>query len=109
MGKLNEIKCPNCGSSLNVDADKLNGFIKCEYCGSSFEYEPSKQLSDVEIERLKAEQARLASENFDKILNRQNEMLNSPQAKLFKIIFLVIFITAFVFILFNMIKIMGRF
>jgi predicted Zn finger-like uncharacterized protein len=38
--KAAQIKCPNCGGSINVDQIKINSGVpygKCPYCGNTFE------------------------------------------------------------------------
>jgi predicted Zn finger-like uncharacterized protein len=35
-----QIKCPNCGGSINADQIKINAgvpYVKCPYCGTTFE------------------------------------------------------------------------
>ncbi len=38
--KAAQIKCPNCGGSVNADQIKINAgvpYVKCPYCGTTFE------------------------------------------------------------------------
>ena len=47
--KINNLKCPNCSSSLNVDVEDTNN-LKCEYCGSTLKYVPDKEELELMVE-----------------------------------------------------------
>ena len=44
--KINNLKCPNCSSSLNVDVEDTNN-LKCEYCGSIFDPKELKTTAKI--------------------------------------------------------------
>ena len=94
--KINNLKCPNCSSSLNVDIEDTNN-LKCEYCGSTLKYVPDKEeLELIRAQALKAESN--AKEMNAKTINDVVNNIAKPLAKSYialKIVGLVLVVIIF--------------
>ncbi len=94
--KINNLKCPNCSSSLNVDVEDTNN-LKCEYCGSTLKYVPDKEeLELIRAQALKAESN--AKEMNAKTINDVVNNIAKPLAKSYialKIVGLVLVVIIF--------------
>ena len=94
--KINNLKCPNCSSSLNVDIEDTNN-LKCEYCGSTLKYVPDKE--ELELIRAQAQKAESnAKEMNAKTINDVVNNIAKPLAKSYialKIVGLVLVVIIF--------------
>lgn len=94
--KINNLKCPNCSSSLKVDVEDTNN-LKCEYCGSTLKYVPDKEeLELIRAQALKAESN--AKEMNAKTINDVVNNIAKPLAKSYialKIVGLVLVVIIF--------------
>ena len=100
--KAYEIKCPECGASLEIDGDRDKVF--CSYCGTQIllddeierkeithryvdEAEIVKSNASVELERMRLEHERKEKERTDKV--RRNVIIGCSIA--FVILFLCVY------------------
>ena len=94
--KINNLKCPNCSSSLKVDIEDTNN-LKCEYCGSTLKYVPDKE----ELELIRAQAQRAESNAKEMNAKTINDVVNNiakPIAKSYialKIVGLVLAVIIF--------------
>ncbi len=77
--KINNLKCPNCSSSLKVDIEDTNN-LKCEYCGSTLKYVPDKE----ELELIRAQAQKAESNAKEMNAKTINDVVNNVAAPLAK-------------------------
>ncbi len=70
--KVESIKCPNCGSSINQTCDR--GFVICEYCGCQVKV-------DIEEDNRMLENKQFGDEAEEKIFADKNLQINELKLK----------------------------
>ena len=96
------IKCSNCGAKLNTKPDE-EGFVTCKYCRSTFHVETDyKKAYDTTKGTLDAQRDHLNEMGFGDIQKRITD--SRKIGKIIGIVFVLIFVTAVVFIITTVIK-----
>lgn len=100
--KLVELKCKNCGANLKVEEGVAQ--VKCEFCNTTFSVDDAYTEGYKYTKGVYKAQEEHAEEAFEKM----NELMkNNPVTKVSKVvpvIAVVIFVAAFGFIIFNIIR-----
>ena len=94
--KINNLKCPNCSSSLNVDVEDTNN-LKCEYCGSTLKYVPDKE----ELELIRAQALKAESNAKEMNAKTINDVVNNIAKPLVLVVIIFAVIAGLIITQFN--------